>query len=377
MKKQLVILLLFSIQLYAQKDPNPHFPKQKISSPCNQEFLNNYRGKWLMPDTTLVNSPNKNYAQKARTRIIAIHDLVKQIYPQPMGSDAYWRGSYLIEDFAYTIKFVTDDGRTQKEYLKRNQVAGWRYNMSLCDWICSETANEMWNGYPDVGGANSISVDANRLQVLNGEFMDDDGWTIDGRPIKRKMPVIGNWKGYDVLGGNGGYYADQNSEWFILIARNGMLPYIPVTRNQYLDKAIAYATKFYDKMISSNDQIPDKTEREETRNRNINEKNIALKKFQNELEKTKNNGLLDAPAIVGTDVLLMNEGPIFLPEKDGGIMLVTDNPDYFRKDLPAYVPQLFVLSWNRNPVKSKWEIDFRKAIEENFPIERLQAMIDK
>jgi hypothetical protein len=88
-----------------------------------------------------------------------------------------------------------------------------------------------------------------------------------------------------------------------------------------------------------------------------------------------NNGLLDAPAVVGTDVLLMNEGPVFLPESEGGIMLTTENPNYFRKDLPAYIPQLFVLSWSWGT--KKWETDFRKAIEEKFPIEKLQAMIDK
>ena len=377
MKKQLIILLLFTIQLSAQKDPNPHFPKQKISVACNQEFLNNYRGKWLVPEK--VNGPNTNYSQAAMNRVTQIHEMVKQIYPRPMGSDAFWRGDYSKSDFAHTIKYVTEDGRTQMEYVKRNQVEGWSYSLMLFDWFCSEKANEMWNGYPDAGGGggNSITVEANHLPVLNGGFMDDDGWTIDGRPIQRKMPVIGTWKGYDVMGVNGGSYADQNSVWYILMTRSGVLPYIPVTRKQYLDRAIAYATKFYDQLIAFNDKIPDKAEREETRNRNVKAKNDALRKLQNELEKTSRDNLMNAPAIVGTDVLVMNEGPIFLPEKDGGIMLVTDNPNYFRKDLPGYIPQLFVLSWSRSPVKAKWETDFRKAIEENFPIEELKAMIDK
>ena len=107
----------------------------------------------------------------------------------------------------------------------------------------------------------------------------------------------------------------------------------------------------------------------------MNAKNTALKKFQDEFEKTKKDGLLDAPAVVGTDVLLMNEGPIFLPESQGGIVLTTDNPNYFRKDLPAYIPQLFVLSWMWGT--KKWEADFRKTIEEKFPVEKLREMIDK
>ncbi|HEY6063163.1 MAG TPA: hypothetical protein VIV35_06115 [Chitinophagaceae bacterium] len=372
MKPGIIILLFLSVHASAQ---NAKFPKLKISVPCNQEFLDKYKGKWLIPDKTLFNSPNNNYSQGAMKRITDIHELVKQIYPEPVGSDAYWSGSYTKSDFGYTIKYVTQDDRTHKEYVNRFQVEGWKYSMQLFAWFCTENAKEISNGFPDAGGGNAITVDANRLTVLTGEFMDDDGWTIDGRPIKRKMPVIGKWKGYDVMATNGGNYADQNNTWFILIAKQGMLPYIPVTRKQYLDRAIAYATKFYDKIISSNEQIPEKAEREENKNRNLNAKNSALKKFQDELEKTRKDGLLDAPAVVGIDVLLMNEGPIFLPESEGGILLTTENPNYFRRDLPAYVPQLFVLSWSWGT--KKWEADFRKAIEEKFPIENLQAMIDK
>jgi len=376
MKKQIIILLLFSTQLSAQnKDQNPHFPKLKISGPCNQEFLDNYKGKWLIPDKALGNSPNSNYSQEAMRRITNIHELVKQIYPEPMGSDGYWRGAYSKSDFAYTIQYVTQDGRTQKEYLKRREVEGWKYYMILFAWICSENANEMWNGYPDAGGGNAINVYANYLPVLTGEFSDDDVWTIDGRPIKAKMPVVGKWKGYDMMATNGGYYADQNNEWYILITRKDMLPYVPVTRKQYLDRAIAYITKFYDKMITLNEQVPDQTEKADNKKRYMTAKDVAVKNLQNELEKATKEGSLSAPAIVRPDAHFQTEGAMFLPESQGGVMLTTENPDYFRKDLPAYVPQFFVLSWSWG--KAKWETDFRKAIEEKFPIEKLQAMIDK
>lgn len=375
MKINFILLLLFSIQLSAQnKDPNPHFPKQKISVDCNQEFLNNYNGKWLILLRSVF--PNNNYSLGATERINKTHQLVKQIYPQPMGSDAYWQGSYSKSDFAYTIKYVTEDDRTQKEYLQRRQVEGWSYHMILFAWSCTEKTNEIRNGYPDASGLNWIQIDANSIKILNGEFMGEDGWTIDGQPIQRKMPVIGKWKGYDVMAVNGGSYADQNDEWFILITRNGMLPYIPVTRKQYLGLAIAYATKFYDKVIANNDKIPDKAEREETRNRNLKMKNDAVKKLNDELEKITKDGSLDAPAIVGTDPLMMNEGPVFLPESNGGITLTIENPGYFRKDLPGYIPQSFVVSWNKNS-SYKWCTDFSKAIEENFPADKLQAMIDK
>jgi hypothetical protein len=376
MKKQIIILLLFSLQLSAQnKDANRHFPKLKISIPCNQGFLNNYKGKWLIPEKSLVNSPGNNYSQEAMHRITHIHELVKQIYSEPIGSDAYWRGTYLKSDFAYTIKYVTEDGRTQEEYLKQRDVEGWSYYMVLFAWFCSKNANEIWNGYPEAGGGNAMTVSANYLTVLTGEFMDDDIWTIDDRPIKTKMPAIGRWKGYDVMATNGGYYADQNNEWFILVSRNDMLPYIPVTRKQYLERAITYITKFFNNLIASNGQIHDKTERDENTKRNREAKDIAVKNLRDELQKTTNEGLLSAPAFVRRDALFQTEGQIFLSEKDGGVLLATENPNYFRKDLPSYIPQFFVLSWSWGT--KKWETDFRKAIEENFPIDELKAMIDK
>lgn len=385
MNQQIIIFLLFTTQLCAQnRDPNPHFPKLKISVPCTQEFLENYKGKWLTPNHTF-NHVSTSYSQGAMSRINQIHGIIKKIYPQPIGSDAYWMGGYSKIDFAFTVKYVTEGDRTQREYLQRRQVEGWSYHTILFAWICSENKNEIWNGYPDVSGLNFIQVEANSIPVLNGEFMDDEVWTIDGQPIQRKMPVIGQWKGYDVMGINGGIYADQNSDWYILITRNGMLPYIPVTRKQYLDRAIAYTTKFYDdatkKSLQANEVLPAqaRTPKEDLDNQiamNRKMKSDALKKLHDELDKIARDGSLNAPAFVGTDPLLMNEGPIFLPESKGGIMLTIENPGYFRKDLPGYVPQLFVVSWNKNG-SPKWCADFKKTIEGNFPIEELKSMIDK
>jgi hypothetical protein len=58
-------------------------------------------------------------------------------------------------------------------------------------------------------------------------------------------------------------------------------------------------------------------------------------------------------------------------------MIVTDNPNYFRRDLPKYVPQVFILEWSWSDGKLKCSKDFRNAVEQNFPVEQLQAMIDK
>jgi len=95
------------------------------------------------------------------------------------------------------------------------------------------------------------------------------------------------------------------------------------------------------------------------------------------LDETTRKGLLDSPAIVLNGPLNEMYGPIFSTEANGARMIVTDNPNYFRKDLPKYTPQVFVLTWSWGDGNLKCSKDFKNAIEQNFPIEKLKAMIDK
>ena len=379
MKKQLIILFLFSLHAAAQ---NPHFPKVKITVPCSDEFIKNYKGRWLIHEPISVT----DYHDEVMRRLNAIQDLVHQTYPQPMGVDISWGGSFAKTSFADEVKYVLVRDRDLEEtQTKVNPVYRLTYGCSLCPWICTDQPNEMYNGYPEIAGTG-LKIDANWLYILNGNVMGGgDEWRIDGRPIKTKMFTVGTWKGYDVLSIVGGYYADQRSSQYVLISREGMLPYIPVTRKQYLDRAIQYATRFYDdlnKTIQQNNEAmpaqvrsPQK-EIDDQKARNTKAKNDALKKLHDELEKTTKDGLLDTPAVVRLDPLLMNEGPVFLPESEGGTLLATENPNYFKKDLPKYVPQFFILELISGDVKGS-SMDFKRIFEENFQIEKLKAMIDK
>ena len=378
MNKQIIIILFFSIQASAQ---NPHFPKIRISDPCSDAFISNYKGKWLIHEPIDINE----YHNEVVNRLNAIQDLVHQTYPQPIGVDVSWGISSAKTSFADEVKYVLVRDRDLEETTtKTNPVYRFTYGCSLCPWLCTGNPNEMYNGYPEIGGTG-LKIEANQLNILNGNVMGSDEWTIDGRPIKTKMFTVGKWKGYDILSIVGGYYADQRSSQYILISRDGMLPYIPVTRKQYLDRAIQYTISFYDdlnKMIQkNNDALPaqvrsSKEEIDNQKAQNTKAKNDTLKKLHDELEKTTRDSLLDEPAVVRLDPLLMNEGLVFLPESEGGTMLATENPNYFRKDLPKYVPQFFIIEmigWDGK----EWSMNFKRAIEENFPIEKLKAMIDK
>src|SRR5258705_803587 len=378
MKKQLIIILLFSIHASAQ---NPHFPKVKISVPCANEFIKNYKGKWLIHEPVSIT----DYHDEAMKRLSAINDLVRQIYPEPTGADAGWSGEFAKTSFADEVKYVPVEDRDPEETkTKINPVYRYKYSCILFPWMCTSNPNEIMNMYPE-GSSGSIVIRANDLEILNENYVDANEWTIEGRPIKRKMFAAGKWNGYDMMSSVGGIYANAASEHFVLISRDGILPYIPITRKQYLDRAIQYITRYYDeltkKLLQANEALPaqfrsPQTEIDDQKDRNTKAKNDALKKLHDALEKTTKDGLLDAPAVVRIDPLLMNEGPVFQSEAEGGCMLVTENPNYFRKELPKYVPQFFVIElMSGDPNHSN--LNFKNIIDETFPIEKLKLMIDK
>jgi hypothetical protein len=379
MKTQVIILFLLAVHASAQ---NAKFPKVKITGPCSDEFINNYRGKWLNHEPISVTE----YHDEVMKRFNAIQNLVRQTYPQPMGADVSWGGSFAKTSFADEVKYVPVKDRDPEETKTRiNPVYRLTFGCTLCPWSCTDNPNEISNGYPEIGGAG-LKIDANWLYILHGTVMGgSDEWTIDGRPIKTKMFKIGNWKGYDVLSDVPANFTNQSSSYFVLISRDGMLPYIPITRKQYLDQAIRYTTRFYDdlnkKSQENNDALPVqvRTPQQEIDNQKAQDtkaKTDALKKLHDELDKTTKEGLLDAPAVVRLDPLLMNEGPVFLPESEGGTLLATENPNYFRKDLPKYVPQFFILEVIVTDTKSRF-MNFKRIIDDNFPIEKLKAIIDK
>ena len=133
------------------------------------------------------------------------------------------------------------------------------------------------------------------------------------------------------------------------------------------DAKMKAATEYYLANYKTDEQLRDE---ELIKMRKI--KDAELKKFTDELEKTTREGLLDSPAMV---LVKYYSDVIFETDPEKGYMLVTENPDYIRKDLPAYIPQLIVFTW-------KWSdypphVEFEKMFQQDFPIEMLQAMIDK
>ncbi|HEX2523286.1 MAG TPA: hypothetical protein VHP35_14280 [Terriglobia bacterium] len=93
------------------------------------------------------------------------------------------------------------------------------------------------------------------------------------------------------------------------------------------------------------------------------------------MEKTTRERLLDSPAIILQVHSPDKTTPIFVTEADEGTMLITENALYIRKDLPEYVPQILVLGLRWNDWAPQKNLD--RIVQENFPVERLEALLDR
>jgi hypothetical protein len=357
--------------------------KIKTTTPCSDEVLFKTPGRWLKAYNGLLDYSEGlglTSAQKKAilNRLDTIHQMMLEIYPEPMALDAAWHHSIGYSTFAEQVNYEPNSqGTLNRVALKEKPVASFSYTSGFFRHYCNpNNSTEIWSGYPGETGT-WIYIYANTL-VAAKELRTDDGaafGTIGGYPVCQLQPLVKKIGDFELL-------SSMGIEHSVIIHRNGMLPYIPITRKQYLDHCIAYIGKFYDEGIKSLREAPlpfDDKDNREIRDQqianSIKNRDDALKRHRDELEKNMNEGTLELPAIVtGIFSALTYDLPIFVSEQEGWT-LVTENPDYMRKDLPKYVPQFFVVNWRWND----WppQADIVKLIEEKFPLEKLREMIDK
>src|SRR5258705_3777441 len=235
------------------------------------------------------------------------------------------------------------------DYVKQNHLSGYESIWSFWDFNCY--TGKLARPYS--GDENAIIFVAvnNFGAFLSGGLADNDV-LIDGQIIKSKLTLQGSWKGYDLLW-EGGPGRELHGYRQVLIHRKGELPYTPVTRKQYLDRALIYVNKFYDKMIKSFDLVPvrsleeqealkkktiegyektyagdpkklksavdyylssyqtDQQRRDDQIEIIVKKKNAVLKHHKEALEESTADHLLDLPAIVPAPFSPIASGPIF------------------------------------------------------------------
>ena len=137
----------------------------------------------------------------------------------------------------------------------------------------------------------NISIDINDLDAIFIRLWLDEYFAeimrVDDRPIKMLSRIVGKWKGYDVYNPDG-----VDDPKMVLLHREGMSPYIPVTRKQYLDRYFECLQRFFDKDIKSYEQreglalLMKKEEWDEQMKKQQKLKDQVIEYYQDELEAT-------------------------------------------------------------------------------------------
>jgi len=365
MKKQITIFILLIL-------PFRSFSQDgivKLTTPCNEEYTQNFHGRWLDAGAGL--DPNlkisKQQQQEIFNRVNKIHQFVFDIYPSPQGFDAGhdWHTSH--EQFAYQVKLEhLANGNTAESRINGVPTILYWYEAYFGRYSCVYNDNhKMLRGLPsdDVEG---FSVNANKLTLLEEGAPYE--MNVDGREIQM-MPVIkARWKGYT-------FYTPETGsrKTMVLLHRDGMLPYIPVTRKQYLDLSISYLDKMFDKLIADIDKdaktfidagMADPQTLKENKEKYQKQKKDVLKHYNHELAATTAAGLFDVPAVIPLAICDPDvTRAIFTTEAAGGRLLVTENPGYIRRDLPKYIPQLLVLTFEEASWTPSQKKDPLKLVE--------------
>jgi hypothetical protein len=374
--RQTVKQTLFSVFILCNCFPALSQQFVKTSTPCNDELLKKTPGQWVRGGNGFHAQVSPQQQKEIQSRLDAIHPLVFNLYPSPLAFDAAWFGFSTDEEFGSQLQF----DRSPNVGIRGSEVNGtptihYSYSAKFCAYHCGRERNEIMRGQGcEAGTFTSVQINslgAFLIHTTPGDMAEI--MRIEGRPIK-VMPVMqGNWKGYDV------YYPESgSSQKMVLLHREGMLPFIPVTRKQYLDRCMEYLPHFFDSMMKPSPWTIDKKEQDEQLKKMQKIKEDVLKHYKDELQATTSAGLLNAPAILSSYLLDIGTNyPIFTTQAAGGKMLVTENPAYMKKGLPKYIPQFMVFTLWPCRCGADVSLDPYNLIDKNFPIEKLQAMIDK
>lgn len=397
MKKQIALLFLFILHLCSWSQKNI-----TTKAPCTDEMAQNAKGRWI----------KTTHAQASRTKEInsilhEFHNMVLKIYPQPTGVNAVWHTTEGISYFATKQKNVPyPDGRPRYLSIELPHIRMYRYVCGFFNYLCEYQKTHSMIVAGETG--TWVRIRANESQPAISE-PPDDSWMIDGFPVRLLNP------GARTFSGLGLTEAPKGRNYrIVLVHRKGVLPYIPVTRKQYLERCIRFHTKLWDELINGAENLPIRSLEEQEKEKNaklakfekdfgkdpkrlkstvdyylsgyktdqqIREEQVdkvkkskaqELKKFTDEMEKTTREGLLDSPAMIR---VMYDSNLIFDTDPLQTNMVIIENRDYIRKDLPKHVPQLFVVHWEW----SDWAPQEKIAgiMEKDFPYEKLQAMIDK
>lgn len=347
----LIISSLFFTNLFAQTS-------------CTQDDLLNKIGTWKKGEDYIW--PEKNYTPALKpeifSRIDKIQKIIQNIYPQPKGMEPRWeRQVYGVPPYkSGTVCYSL-------------WVQSFQY---LCDAISHKPVLEDETG-------NDIYVYVNHF----GGFMNyDTAMHVGHMYVALMYPRVGQLKGADLFQVS----LVRVRERFIIVSRNGQLPYTPLTQKQYL---ISLKRKFQNeknKLLSSALQYAKNDEQKLTSEKYYESHYDPKIKFIDDYLSNTSEDELSKIAFVKD----MGDFKKFYTEKEGGRMPVILNTDYFNPKQSPYLPQFMLAYWSWDdgegpaggllrPVAPDLSVCckvskyYKESIENNLDVDALRQMLDK
>jgi len=365
------------------KDPTTEF-YTNISKLCGGvDSLLARKGTWkknddatIFPDKTF---PKNQYAQ-LNSRMDKILPLFKETFPDLSGLEPRW---YRVIDGTSYIP---------------NGAMPYEFSSLYFTYYCNDNMKQILLG--DETG-NWVYIFINQLNWFCKKV---DDWDInnDGKMITvySMPPKAGKWKDTWLYAPT----TTKNSH-AVIIAHNGKLPWHSLTQKQYLTGLKNKRQAEFQKQMNSYDKkeeglkqeierlskspYPEAPKMKQQLEQQLKDFQSKKEGYKSSLKKSFDDDIryidqylantsaetLEQPAFIDPKYNALNFKGIFGDENNGGTKLVAVGAKYFDKDLPRYVPQFMVLYWS-------WELDpvslrFKEQFEENFPLEKLKAMIDK
>lgn len=381
-KALLSILIAISIAVYSrsQRDLTQYYIDN--SAVCGgMDSILKHKGKWkkveedlAFPDQTFPKSQYK----MVWTRIDSIYSFFKEAITKFDGLEPQWYR-----------------GMRGKPFIANGPVP-YTFHSLYFDYYCNTNLNKvLLSG--ETGTWAYVFV--NHF----GWFLDKvDAWDIKNNGEKITLylvpPKVGKWKETTV------YQPTSHGKFCraIIIGHEGKLPWFYLTQKQYLTGLKIYleekkksaidngatllvkrkeSTKVAMKVLPEDQH--EKLKKKEEHDLEISKKSLenTIKYYDEKLAPVinylENNSeeTLTQTAFLDPKSGIWEFKGYFGSEDKGGIKLASLTAKYYNRELPRYAPQFMVLYWRWTEYPTS--LQFKKQFEENFPLERLKAMIDK
>lgn len=345
---------------------------------CNEDSVMSLIGKWKYGKSdNMVKNKNLPFIV---SRIDEVRKMFQYAYPEPRGTTAEW--------------YRNMDGYP----LIPGGPIPYSFNSVFQYWYCNKNTNSL-----QLSGetANWGFVNFNSFSGFFWEQWDTLVVKVDNSTVYILPNPSAEWKGHKLYG-----FSDNRSS--IVLTSNNKNPWKFISQKQYLDALIVYWN--HEKKKSSDGYDAIIAGRKETIKEWQDKKDITpqmkadmVKSLQDDLElwiknspdqlkminknyhdkielannyMKNNRAELEKPAIIERDPDMFNNfSGKFSEIGKGGQYLVIIDPAYFNKQLPAYLPQLMILTWKCE--NNKAGLYWNKQMMENFPVEKLAGMLNK